>query len=117
MRKQTLISSPCQAPTNLPIKINGPLVEFQLDTGESLTVVTQKDFEGITKGAVPLQKCFKHLQTYTGEIVAVVGDCNVKVNYGEQKAKLPLVLVEGEEPTLLGINWQGELKTGDAHFL
>ena len=89
----TLISA-IQAPINLPIKINGPLVEFQLDTGASLTVVTQKDFEGITKGAVLLQKCH------------------------QQKAKLPLVLVEGEGPTLLGKNWLGELKlSGDAHFL
>ena len=113
----TLISA-IHAPINLPIKINGPLVEFQLDTGESLTVVTQKDFEGIAKGAVLLQKCHMHLQTYTAEIVAVVGDCNVKVIYGEQKAKHPLVLVEGEGPPLLGRNWLGELKlTGDAHFL
>ena len=104
----TLISA-SQAPINLPIKINRSLVEFQLDTGASLTVVTNKDFEGNTKGAVPLQKCHRHLQTYAGEIVVVLGDCNVKVIYGKQKAKLPLVLVEGEGPTLLGRNWQGEL--------
>ena len=84
-------------------------MEFQLDTGASLTVVTHKDFEGNTKGAVPLQKCHRHLQTYTGEIVVVLGDCNVKVIYGKQKAKLPLVLVEEEGPTLLGRNWLGEL--------
>jgi len=50
------------------------------------------------------------LQTYSKEPLPVVGARNVQVYYEGQKATLPLVMVKGDVPTLLGRNWLGQIK-------
>ena len=50
------------------------------------------------------------LQTYSKEPIAVVGSTEVQVAYEGQIAKLPLVVVKGEGPTLLGRNWLDKIR-------
>ena len=45
------------------------------------------------------------LKAYTGQPIKVVGQAEVFVTYKEQEASLPLVVVEGEGPSLFGRNW------------
>ena len=45
------------------------------------------------------------LKTYTDERVPVIGQLNVHVSYGSQKAALVLLVVAGAGPTLPGRNW------------
>ncbi|KAK3769860.1 hypothetical protein RRG08_036909 [Elysia crispata] len=94
-QRQHFIDTPVQAPSsdalpefNLfsisssnPTPINDKNIEFQLDTGAALTVMTEKDFHEATDGTVPLQLCQKQLQTYTGESVPVAGECDISVGY------------------------------------
>jgi len=50
------------------------------------------------------------LQTYSKEPLPVVGMRDVYVTYEGQRASLPLVVVKGNGPTLLGRNWLGSLR-------
>ncbi|GFS08539.1 hypothetical protein ElyMa_004758800 [Elysia marginata] len=104
------MSSSTHAPISVPVDINGQTVQFQLDTGAALTVITDKDFQTIADGKILMSQCGKQLQTYTGETVPVLGECVVDVRYRNQAAQLPLVVVEGEGPPLLGRNWLQQIK-------
>ena len=50
----------------------------------------------------------------------MLGTCttDMQVSYENQTAVLPLVLVKGESPTLIGRNWQEEIKLNwnDIHY-
>lgn len=46
------------------------------------------------------------LHSYSGESIPVVGTIVVVVNYGGQVATLPLLVVKGDGPSLVGRNWQ-----------
>ena len=50
------------------------------------------------------------LHSYSGEAIPVLGTVDVVVKYGVQIATLPLLVVKGEGPNLLGRNWLGVLK-------
>lgn len=45
------------------------------------------------------------MKTYSGEPLKVLGKLHVAVEYGEQHARLPLYVVAGDGPTLLGRQW------------
>ena len=66
------MSAPTHSPINVPLLINGKSVNFQLDTGATLTVITQDDCNKVTTGDISVQQYAKQLQTYTGESVPVV---------------------------------------------
>lgn len=50
------------------------------------------------------------LHSYSGESVPVTGTTEVAVKYGSQTATLPLLVVRGEGPSLLGRNWLNVLE-------
>ena len=50
------------------------------------------------------------LHSYSGESVPLVGTAQVTVKYQGQVATLPLIMVKGEGPSLLGRNWLGKVK-------
>ena len=54
---------------------------------------------------MPLKKSTMTLKIYTGEPLTVIGEALVRVQYGNQEAHLPLVVVEGRSPSLFGGNW------------
>ena len=46
------------------------------------------------------------MKTFTGEPLKIVGEMDVDVSYQEQTPKiLPLIVVRGKGPPLLGRNW------------
>ena len=105
------ITNPKQAaPICIPLQINTRAVRFQLDTGASLTVINEKDFRAIATENMQLLTCGKNLKTYTGNTVPVKGECIVNVQYNNQSAELPLIVVEGHGPPLLGRNWLEKIK-------
>uniref|UniRef100_A0A1A7YSF0 Gypsy retrotransposon integrase-like protein 1 n=2 Tax=Iconisemion striatum TaxID=60296 RepID=A0A1A7YSF0_9TELE len=94
------------------MKVNGKRVQFEIDTGCSLTVMNEKTFQDTWRSnkCPPIKPVKIKLETYTGEAVEVVGAAQVKVRYKTQRAKLPLLVVKGDGPTLLGRGWLEELK-------
>ena len=50
------------------------------------------------------------LKTYTGQQIKVLGSINVNVTYQNQKRQLPLLVVSGDGPSLLGQGWLQQIK-------
>ena len=50
------------------------------------------------------------LRTYTGEEIPVLGNVAVQVQYQGQEEELPLIIVAGDGPSLLGREWLAKLK-------
>ncbi|XP_061156017.1 uncharacterized protein K02A2.6-like [Syngnathus typhle] len=94
------------------MKLNGKRVQFEIDTGCSLTVMSEKTF--LTTWRTNKTPCIKpvrlKLETYTGDRVEVVGAAQVQVKYKKQRAKLPLVVVKGDGPSLLGRCWLEDIQ-------
>ena len=86
------------------LQVQGLPLEMEVDTGADISIIADQT----RKSHFPklrLHPSSVILKTYTGEPVPVVGQLNVKVQHGEQEAKLVLVVVTGNGPTLLGRNW------------
>ena len=45
------------------------------------------------------------LRTYTGKKIQPLGSCSVEVKYNNKGAILPLLVIKGNGPNLLGCNW------------
>ena len=86
------------------LEVNGKGVNFQIDTGASLTVMNKENFDKLF-GSLPLQTSHKQIKTYTGEVVSVHGEVTVSVRSNEVEKELKLLVVEGTGPPLLGRNW------------
>ncbi|KAK3747895.1 hypothetical protein QZH41_001360 [Actinostola sp. cb2023] len=94
-------------PYQVNIELNGKDLQMELDTGASLSIINAKTYETLWGGEdrSPLQNTNMVLQTYTGEKINPKGIIEVSVAYGKQNVKLPLHVVEGKGPALLGRDW------------
>ena len=80
--------------------------------GASLSLISEGTYKNLfsENRAPPLEKSGIVLRTYTGEEVKPEGVCTVDVDYEGGKYSLPLLVVSGEGPALLGRNWLEEIK-------
>ena len=87
------------------MELSGKLVKLELDMGATVTLVFHQVFEKLFP-EVPIQKSTVKFKTYTGEPMKVLGEVTVGVHYHHQQLQeLPLVIVKGRGPPLLGRNW------------
>ncbi len=78
---------------------------MEVDTGALLSLVSRSTFDRIWPDR-PLQPSTVQLRTYTGEQLEVLGSVRVQTKYGSAEAtELPLPVVKGDGPSLLGRNW------------
>ena len=85
---------------------------MEIDTGASVSVISEETFQAIQRGDQPLQlqKTSVQLRTYTGEAIPVSGSVRVPVEHSGQSLTLPLIVTEGRGPSLLGRNWLSVLR-------
>ena len=76
---------------------------MELDTGAAVSLISQETWQSRLH-KIPLKETDVRLKTYTGESIKVLGEAMVTVVYGEQEAKLPLLVVPGSGPSLLRRN-------------
>ena len=91
------------------MELSGKPVKMQVDTGASVSLIPESLYQEQLKNC-PLKPAAIHLSSYTGDIIPVLGKVLVPVKYGEQEWKLPLVVVKGSKPPLLGRNWLQKIK-------
>ena len=84
-------------------------IMMEIDTGAAISIMSSTDYSNYLSH-VKLLPCKTTLKTYTGEAVETLGEIIVKVTHGNQLKELPLVIVQGQGPTLLGRNWLKVLK-------
>ena len=84
---------------------------MEVDTGASLSLISETTYKKLWESdTLPeLQQTTVKLRTYTGEEMRVLGCINVRVQSKEQEAQLPLLVVKGRGPSLLGRNWLTQL--------
>ena len=105
-----------QPPIKVPVSVGGVQVSMELDTGASVSIVSEDLYKQYWPGR-SLDSSTIKLQTYSKQLLVIVGSFNVPVEYGSQKATLPLVVVKGNGPMLFGRNWLEviKLKWSDIH--
>ena len=82
---------------------------MELDTGATVSLISRRTFQKLLPGET-LQASHTQVRTYSGEPIPVVGQLEVEVGYEGQVAKLPLVVVEGEGPSLFGRDWLSAIR-------
>ena len=82
-------------------------MEMELDTGASLTLINTASYDKITRNyPARLEHSDAQLRTYTGQLVEILG----LAKYGKQLLQLPVRVVGGEGPNLLGRDWLRKFK-------
>ena len=94
-------------PLVVRLEVQGREVQMQIDTGTSVSLISEAIFQdkwradNLNRPTIcPSQTI---LRTYVGEPVDIVGECEVAVRYGTQKAELTLMVVRSSGP----VCWDG----------
>ena len=85
--------------------LNGKQVPMEVDTGATKTVMSEHTWRSLGQ-----PKCDLILKTYSGETLKVKGMATVEVKVNQQTASLPVVILEGNGPTLFGRNWLNHIR-------
>ncbi|RXN16546.1 putative protein K02A2.6-like protein [Labeo rohita] len=89
--------------------IEGESVRMEIDTGAAVSIVSDTVYRK-TFRHVCLKPTKMVLKTYTGERVAIKGVMDVEVELNGHSATLPLYVVKGNYPVLLGREWLETMK-------
>ena len=102
-------------PISVKVVIKGIPIWMELDTGAAVSLLPFPDYQAKFKH-IPLRKTRTRLKTYTGEQVVPKGQIVVNVVKDSCKITLPLVVVEGKGPPLLGRNWLANIPINWQHI-
>ena len=95
-------------PIMVELTLNGEQTAMELDTGAAVSVISSAAKAKLFPQFKP-ESTSVILATYTGEKISVLGQIMVDVKYGKQHKQLPLYVVKGDGPSLLGRNWLTEI--------
>ena len=98
------VTSKMGEPIRVEVQLDGRPLSIELDTGAAASLISVKTDDALFPD-MPLLVCATTLSTYSGEPLKVVGQREVEVCVDGQKEKLPLVVVEGDGPSLFGRDW------------
>ena len=90
--------------------INNHPIPMELDTGASVSVISESIYNTVLKDTVPLESTDISLHVYMGEELPVLGVATVAVSYELQTTSLPLLAVKGDGASLFGCNWLQRIK-------
>ncbi|CAM5120403.1 unnamed protein product [Eretmochelys imbricata] len=89
--------------------LDGKPIRMELDTSAAVSLVSETVYKE-KRQHLPLKATKTVLKTYTGEAVPMLGTIDVKVELNGQAAKLPLFVVRGNYPALMGRSWLGKIQ-------
>jgi len=93
------------------VTLNEVNVPMEIDTGAALSIMSKTTYEQLWhEGGPKVHATQIRLKSYDSSEIIVEGEISVLVKYGVQRAQLPLVVVSGHDPSLLGRNWLQHLK-------
>ena len=91
-------------PMLIKVMINNTSLSMELNTGAAVSLISKATYLKHWP-TEPLGKSATQLTTYSGERIKVCGVVQVDVQYEEQCHEVPLVVVDGEGPSLFGRDW------------
>ena len=92
-------------PIRVTLLINNKELVMELDTGAATSLISEATYHKLFPDIYLHRSSPVFLKTYTGQELVVVGEAEVDVKYEQQTAHLPLLVVKGDGPSLLGRNW------------
>ena len=92
-------------PIMLSVTVNGRPLDMELDTGASVSIISEDTFNSVLKDTVSIEPTNISLRTYLGKELPVLGTTEVEVVYESQTVMLPLIIVRGQGSSLFGHNW------------
>ena len=103
------VRSDSTAPINTTVKINTAKLQMEVDTGASLSLISEATYiqqpqeeDEASASTLTLHHQAEDVHVYSGEQLQVMGMMTVEVCYKTQQHSLPLVVVKGDSPSLLG---------------
>ena len=96
-------------PIIVNVGVNGHLVEMEVDTGASLSVIGEKTYNEIRSQST-LKPTKVQFKTYSGEIIKPIGELEVEIVYEGQQLQAPIFVLPGECSNLMGRNWLSKIK-------
>ena len=91
-------------PMCIYIIVEGQIVRMELDTGVAVSLIPLNTYQQ-KFSHIPMKKTKARLRTYTGEQISLKGELQVRVKKEGKEWTLPLLVVEGQGPPLIGQNW------------
>ncbi|XP_058042805.1 uncharacterized protein LOC131200245 [Ahaetulla prasina] len=96
------------------VTVDGQRIKMEIDTGSPITIVSwsmvQELLPQIKRNH--LQTQYLQVRDFQGNRVPVDGIATVNVVYGQHKKKLPVTIVQGNLPSLMGWDWIHPLGIG-----
>lgn len=96
------------SPWTIPLEVDGVMSTFVIDTGAAVTLMPRRDWEQNHSKA--LEQPDMQLRSYTENDIVIEGKANVEVVHKGKTITLPLYIVDGPGPALLGRNWLEQVK-------
>ncbi len=93
------------------VTANGVELKMKVDTGASVSIISEYTYNKLwTHNMPPLKETTLKLCTYSGETLQIHGAITVDVTYNDQTDILPLLVVEGTGPSLMGRDWLTKIR-------
>ena len=96
-------------PWKVTVCVNGVNLEMEVDSGATFSVIGENQLS-MWGSPLVIKPSPVKLRTFTGEVIIPKGEAEVKVEYGGQTCRLPLLVTPGKRPALLGRNWLSDLR-------
>lgn len=97
------------------MRVDECVISMEVDTGAATSIMSETTCKKLWPSR-ELHPTEVRLQTYSKEPLSVLGCLNVNVEYEAQKAKLPLIVVKGSGPTLMGRDWLSRVRLNWANI-
>ena len=97
-------------PIVVTVLADGKELQMEVDTGASVSIISNKTFRELWEGDRKLRKSTVVLRSYANQVINVLGELVVSVAYGDQKKTLTLLVVSGKGPSLFGRDWLTQIK-------
>ena len=98
------LNSTSNQPFQVMVIVDNQQVPMEIDTGAAVSLVSEETYKKLWPHK-PLQQATIVLKTYSGEQLQLCGSMEVDVVYGTQHCTLPLLVIKGNGPSLLGRDW------------
>ena len=96
-------------PMSVSVLLDKKSCKMQLDTGATVSILPKSLYDQ-EFNQWPLHDTKIKLKAYNGSEIPVYGEVHLPVTYEKQEMSLPLIVVDGEGPPLLGRNWLKQLQ-------
>ena len=99
-----------KSPYAVELSINGVPLKMGVDTGATLSLISEVTYKRLWKNPPKLKPTATRLRTYSGQQLVVLGTLVVNVEYEIKQVVRSLIVVNGSGPSLLRRDWLADIR-------